>query len=89
MKQIKFFLTKSPILIKKNFFSNRARLIFDRAIGASPTVDYRSAKNILLKFDNFNEAIENLFMKLLALNLTKFNDLDVKLKKIEPQIRIL
>ena len=39
-----------------------------------------------MNFDmNFVEAVVNLFMKLQALNLTKFDDLGVKLKNIEPQ----
>ena len=40
--------------------------------------DNRSAKDILLNFVNFVEAVVNLFMKLQVFNLTKFDSLDVK-----------
>ena len=85
--KILIFLFFLIIIFKKNLLhNNRARLIFDRAIGAGRTAnyaDYRLAQNILLNFDNLDEVIVNLFMKLNASNLTKFDDLGVKLKKIE------
>ena len=83
-KIVFFFLKKNQI--KKWYFLKSSLTYFDHAIGAVRLLRYRSTKNILPKFDNFMEAVVNLFMKLQALNLTKFDDLGVKLKKIEPQI---
>ena len=45
--------------------------------------DNSSAKDILLNFENFEEAVVNLFMKLQASNLTKLDNLGVKLKIID------
>ena len=57
--------------------------MFDPPIGAGSAFSKQSELRTSPIFLNFVEAIVNLFMKLQASNLTKLDNLDVKLKRIE------